>query len=92
VDFGKNIEETLNFLTKVKGQMPDKIPKLNELLLYKATELITKSFVWSRGNLNKKLQDFIQACSAFAFLGLSDLPPEKFPVMGINIAQVVLCY
>lgn len=33
VDFGKNIEETLNFLTKVKGQMGDKFPFLSDLLV-----------------------------------------------------------
>lgn len=90
VDFGKNVEETLNFLGKIKGQMSDRFPFLSELLINKGTELIVKSYTWSKGKVSKKLNDFIQACAAFVYIGLADLPLDKLIVTGQNTAQVSL--
>lgn len=90
VDFGKNVEETLNFIGKVKGQMGDRYPYLSELLINKGTELIVKSFAWSKGNISRKLSDFIQASAAFIWISLTDLPPEKMITSGLNVAQVIL--
>lgn len=92
MDFGKNIEETLNFLGKIKGQMSDRFPFLSELLINKGVELIIKSFGWSKGKVSRKLSDFIQACSAYVYIGLADLPADKLITIGMNAAQVVYCY
>jgi hypothetical protein len=75
---------------KVKGQFGDRFPFLSELLINKGTELIVKSFAWSKGNISRKLADFIQASAAFVWISLADLPLEKVVVTGLNVSQVIL--
>lgn len=49
-----------------------------------------KSFIWSKGSISKKLSEFMQACSAFIFLGLNDLPVDRLVNTGISAAQLIL--
>lgn len=91
VDFGKNVEESLNFITKVRSGLADKFKTLSERMVYKALELIEKSFIWAKGKkLNKNLGNFIQACCAFGYISLVDLPVKKMMNIGLHVAQVTL--
>lgn len=74
---------------KVKGQMNDRFPFLSELLIKKGVELIIKSFSWAKGKVSRKLSDFIQACAAYIYIGLADLPLGKLINIGQNVSQVV---
>lgn len=53
-------------------------------------ELMIKSFVWSKGSITRKLGEFMQACSAFIFLGLNDLPADRLVNTGLSAAQLIL--
>ena len=55
IDFGKNVEESLNYITQVRSSLSDNFKSLNERMVYKALELIKNTFVWSKGKFNKKI-------------------------------------
>lgn len=61
---------------------------MNETLIYKALNLVEKSMKWSKGKPNKKLKDFIQACSAFAYISLMDISSKKMIQVSMHAAQV----
>lgn len=86
VDFGKNVEESLNFITKVRSHMSNRFKSLNETLIYKSLNLIEKSILWSKGKFSQKLNDFMQACAAFAYISLIDLPTKKLLTVAMHTA------
>ena len=58
--------------------------------IYKALHLIQKSILWSKGKFNQKLNDFMQACAAFAFISLVDLPSKEILTVGMHTAQITM--
>ena len=71
-----------------RSHLSNRFKLLNEVLVYKAMSLIQKSMIWSKGKVNKKLQDFIQACCAYVYISLIDLPSKKVITISIHAAQV----
>lgn len=90
VDFGKNVEESLNFITKVRSELSDTFTSLNERMVYKALGLIESTFKWSKGKFKRQIIDFVQGCCAFAYISLVDLPSKKIMHIALHIAQVTL--
>ncbi|CAD8189870.1 unnamed protein product [Paramecium octaurelia] len=90
IDFGKDLEQTLNLYAEMRGQFGN-ISGLSEILIDRALDLIFRGKRLSKGKNQKKIISFYQACIAYSFITIPtiDNPISRLRKY-IQVAQVGL--
>ncbi|CAD8106301.1 unnamed protein product [Paramecium sonneborni] len=90
IDFGKDLEQSLNLYAEMRGQFGN-ISGLSEILIDRALDLIFRGKRLSKGKNQKKIISFYQACIAYSFITIPtiDNPISKLRKY-LQVAQVGL--
>ncbi len=92
MDFGRDLEQCLNFHAEVRAHFGN-IPEIIGNLIQKTIDLTFKAKVLSKGKINKKIVGFIQACIAYCYISIPSI--EDFNVqlkLYLNVAQIALTH
>lgn len=72
VDFGKDLDKTLNVLTTARGLFIN-LDMVTECLIYSVISLANKAHKLVKGNHNQKTQGFVKACIAYSHITIPTL-------------------
>jgi len=92
VNFGKDIEQMLNFYTEVRAYFGN-LPGILELLVDEGLEVAMKCRKFSKGRITKQIFSFIQASISFCLISISSIEDKitQFDYF-IKTAQVALLF
>lgn len=72
IDFGRDLDKTLNVLTTARGMFIN-LDLVTETLIYQVVALANKAHKLTSGNHNSKTQTFVKACIAYAHITIPTL-------------------
>jgi len=72
IDFGRDLDKTLNVLTTARGMFIN-LDLVTETLIYQVVALANKAHKLTNGNHNSKTQTFVKACIAYAHITIPTL-------------------
>jgi len=72
IDFGRDLDKTLNVLTTARGLFIN-LDMVTETLVYQVVALANRAHKLTKGNHNSKTQTFVKACIAYAHITIPTL-------------------
>jgi hypothetical protein len=72
IDFGKDLDKTLNVLTTARGLFIN-LDSVTETLIYQVISLANKAHKITNGKHNQKTTSFVKACIAYAHITIPTL-------------------
>lgn len=72
IDFGRDLDKTLNVLTTARGYFIN-LDQVTECLIYQVILLSTKAHKAMNGKHNQKTQTFVKACIAYSHITIPTL-------------------
>ena len=72
IDFGRDLDKTLNVLTTARGMFIN-LDLVTETLIYQVVALANKAHKLTKGNHNSKTQTFVKACIAYSHITIPTL-------------------
>jgi hypothetical protein len=72
IDFGRDLDKTLNVLTTARGLFIN-LDMVTETLIYQVLILVNRAHKLTSGQHNQKTQSFVKACIAYAHITIPTL-------------------
>jgi predicted RNA binding protein with dsRBD fold (UPF0201 family) len=72
IDFGRDLDKTLNVLTTARGMFIN-LDEVTETLISQVVSLAARAHSFTRGKHNQKTKAFIKACIAYSHITIPTL-------------------
>lgn len=72
IDFGRDVDKTLNVLTTARGMFIN-LDLVTEALIFQVIALANRAHKIVNGNHNQKTQSFVKACIAYSHITIPTL-------------------